>query len=115
MFDANAAHMPCGVLFFTEVLSTNKTLESWGLSVGDIILCSHITKNKGSICYQPKETEIQLSLCNKKVYNDEESDKGGKPTSWSWLKYSGRPDGSGFIDDRWKAKALEFLGGEWDK
>lgn len=32
---------------------------------------------------------------------------------WCWLVYSGRPNGNGFICDRWKKKALNFLGGEW--
>lgn len=32
---------------------------------------------------------------------------------YSFFVYSGCPDGTGFISEEWKQKALDFLGGEW--
>ena len=31
----------------------------------------------------------------------------------SFFVYSGCPDGTGFISEEWKQKALDFLGGKW--
>lgn len=109
MFDANAAHIKIGEKFFAEVHATDKQLEDAGVKVGDILLCEHV--EKGDKC--PREnllSKFKTSKCEVSrdwVY-DEDSD------DWSWLVYSGRPNGNGFISDKWKEKALNFMGGEWE-
>ena len=109
MFDANASHINIGEKFFVEVHDTSRQLEVHGISVGDILLCEHVSKsgkrgrtNDHSILWLDKDTSIGF------FHKDEEG-------SYSWLVYSGRPSGSGFINEAWKNKALDFLGGKWDE
>ena len=45
MFDANAAHIPNGQLFFAEVHSTNEFLLRHNIKQGDILLCEHVIKS----------------------------------------------------------------------
>lgn len=110
MFDANADHIKCGELFFAEVHSVDVQLDNLGIKVGDIILCRHTKKNTDKI-HRTALSDIWLSNDAEPVGYDS-NDTGGVK-GWAWLVYSGRPNGSGFINDKWKSKALEFLGGEW--
>lgn len=112
MFDANAAHIPCGVLFFAQVDSSNEELISQGVSAGDIILCKHIEKG-GERNRDILLTEVYTSQLVMFYYKEQEFQESRIDLSYGWLRYSGLPCGNGFIDDHWKEKALEFLGGEW--
>ena len=109
MFDANAASVKEGELFFAEVHGTDSQLLSAGINCGDIILCSHVKKS---------DERPRINLISKiwsKKYADPLEWSADGSEEWSWMVYSGRPDGSGFISPKWRAKALEFLGGEWGK
>lgn len=110
MFDANAAHIKCGQLFFAEIHSVDSQLEAMGVQFGDIVLVKHAEKsgerlriNASSAIYKSKDCQGEEWRHDKR--NDDD---------WSWMVYSGRPDGSGFIHDKWKQKALAFLGGRWE-
>ncbi len=111
MFDANARYLPDGKLFFAECHSIdpdshilNKLLE-----VGKNYLCEKIGDN-------PHKYKFRIFLNSTKKdyitigvdFNDEENFD-----DYSLFVYSGCPDGTGFISEEWKQKALDFLGGEW--
>ncbi len=114
MFDANASGVPVGKKFFAEVHSVNAELTEMGVVRGDIILCEHVRKtvpNKFG-CEENILTYIwtkQDRFMGHYRYNDSEAENG-----YGFMVYSGCPDGNGFIDDKWKEKALEFLGGNWN-
>lgn len=108
MFDAIAAHVNIGDLFFAEVHVVSHELSIYGVKVGDIILCRHLTKTDDCL--------------KKNVLTHVWVNKDDKPIEYrsilegedmSWLVYSGNAKGGGFICDHWMAKALAFLGGEW--
>lgn len=108
MFDANASHIPCGQLFFAEVQALDSQLRQFGVNAGDLLLCEHVEKSgyRGRV---NKQTKIYRSINLAPfvwMQNNGHCD-------FSWMVYSGRPDGSGFIDDKWESKAIEFLGGSW--
>lgn len=108
MFDANAAHIPVGELFFVEVHCVDSQLKEHGIKQGDIILCQHVEKSK-EVCRENLISNIFTGI---------ESDPFDwigdfSRDDWSWMVYSGRPNGNDFIDNKWKAKALAFLGGKW--
>lgn len=106
MFDANAAHIKEGEKFFAEVHCLDSQLEEAGIKVGDIVLCEHIEKTS------TRENLVsKVWVCNQSdpiewVFKPDADD-------WSWMVYSGRPNGKGFIHEKWKQKALDFLGGSW--
>ena len=112
MFDANATGVPVGKQFFAEVHSVNPELVKMGIIKGDIILCEHIEKVKsGKWCEDVVNTKIwteQDKDSGHYLYDDSSAELG-----YGLLVYSGRPDGTGFISEEWKQKALDFLGGEW--
>ena len=108
MFDANAAHIDIGELFFAEVHLADSQLSNAGIKFGDIILCSHVKKSDG----RPVENLLSKIWKNNECDPIEWAPKG--VNDWSWVVYSGRPDGTGFISEEWRKKALDFLGGEWD-
>ena len=109
MFDANAAHIKCGELFFAEIHAVDAQLTKFGIKCGDIVLCKHEVKGE-SLRENVKSLVFTSVKCDGYEWNfDERSD------DWSWMVYSGRPNGNGFINDKWKSKALEFMGGNWSK
>ena len=108
MFDANAAHIKLGEIFFAEVHESDHQIKSMGISVGDIVLCSHIS----NLDDRPRFNH------QTKIWTNFNSEPSIYTFSYglddnAWLIYSGRPNGAGFICDDWKAKAKEFLGGHW--
>ncbi|CAH9015922.1 conserved hypothetical protein [Vibrio phage 217E38-1] len=109
MFDANAAHIKCGELFFAEIHAVDAQLEKMGVNCGDIVLCKH--KVNGESPRENVTTVIFTSIdCEGNEWNfDERND------DWSWMVYSGRPNGKGFINEKWKEKALLFMNGNWSK
>lgn len=109
MFDANAAYIKTGELFFAEVHCTDKQLENAGVKVGDIILCEHVKKGPDS----PRENLIS-KFWVKKGSDPFEWKFEERSDDWSWMVYSGKPDGKGFIDLKWEQKALYFMGGKWE-
>lgn len=110
MFDANAAHINCGERFFAEVHATDAQLEAMGVNCGDILICVHKEKSGGRM--RINESSLIYTSINSEP---KEWRYDSKSEDWSWMVYSGRPSGNGFISDKWKDKALEFLGGSWDK
>ena len=112
MFDANVTGVPVGNKFFVEVHSVNSELCKMGVVVGDILLCEHFSKTPfGKWSEEACNTKIwtkQDKESGHYFYNDTESETG-----YGLMVYSGCPDGTGFIDEEWRQKALDFLGGEW--
>jgi hypothetical protein len=102
MFDANMRYIKSGNRFFAELNSLDEDDKTdHGLSSGDVVLCYMVTaghKNP-TVIMMTEGKHIPVS-CNTSRY--------------SWFVYAGSPDGSGFIDDKVKAKALKIMKGEWD-
>ncbi|QDB73253.1 hypothetical protein HWC21_gp071 [Vibrio phage VAP7] len=109
MFDANAGHIQIGQTFFAEVHSTDEQLQKLGVKRGMILLCKHVEK-AGERLRENVHSKIKLSKEGEwlDIYD---KDRG---EGWSWLVYSGRPNGNGFICEKWKAKALEFMNNSWE-
>lgn len=111
MFDANARHIPLGQKFFIECHSLRKDSFIYNkfLKVGGIYLCEKVEGD--SETYQMKvylnKTCKDYITIKTDMHCEENFDYD------SFFVYSGCPDGSGFIDDEWKQKGLDFLGGEW--
>lgn len=108
MFDANAAGVAIGELFFAEVHGTNEQLEGLGVSKGDIILCKHLKKSGLGL---RKMDHTQIWLTNASDPHDYYDSQDTKLQSS--LVYSGCPNGEEFICKEWREKALAFLGGSW--
>ncbi|AGN51481.1 hypothetical protein VPLG_00042 [Vibrio phage eugene 12A10] len=111
MFDANARHLPDGRLFFAECHSidpeSNTLIEL--LKKGRIYLCEKLEDN-------PYDCRFRIFLDSTKrdyilIIEDFEDEENFD--DYSLFVYSGCPDGTGFIDEEWKQKALDFLGGVW--
>lgn len=107
MFDANASHIKEGEQFFAEVHATDRQLRDRGIKEGDLLLCEHVLKSNE----RPRDNLIS------KIWVSKDSEpfewRHDLSDEWSWMVYSGRPNGMGFIRDFWKQKALDFLGGKW--
>lgn len=109
MFDANARYIPVGKKFFAEVHCVDSEMCRIGVITGDIILCEHIFKGED-------EDEVLETA----IWTKQDKDKGHynylhQSSGYGLLVYSGRPDGTGFINNEWKQKALDFLGGKWNE
>lgn len=111
MFDANASHLPDGKLFFAEC---------HGIDPKNPVLVKLLTEGKNYLCEKvgdnPHDCKFRIFLNSSKrdwitlaedFHNEDAFD------DFSFFVYSGCPDGTGFINDEWKQKALDFLGGEW--
>jgi hypothetical protein len=109
MFDANAAYIKPGEKFFAEVHASNEQLEALGVQYGMIILCEHVSVLEQS----PRLNDVT------KIWLTKDSEpveyKFDYSHDYAWLVYSGRPNGLGFINEKWKAKALDFLNGVWEQ
>lgn len=109
MFDANATYIAVGELFFAQVNCSEESLQAQGVNDGDVILCSHISVHAGRPLFTHK-TKIWTEKDKEPfIYTFEMGSD-----VYCWMFYIGRPDGGGFIHDDAKAKALAFMGGEWD-
>ena len=98
MFDSNMRHLPKGMIFFAEIHSivSGSKLYDLGYTVGDVILCKMISKGHDNPAILVDGVQIT--------------------SNESWfitVVYSGNSDGSGFIDDMSKEKALRIAGGQW--
>ncbi|MCP3681527.1 MAG: hypothetical protein GY861_02460 [bacterium] len=102
MFDANARHLPDGKLFFAEchsVDSESKVMSKL-LKSGKIYLCEKIGDD-------PHQCKFLIYLNSTKKdyvsvgvdFEDEDSFD-----YYSLFVYSGCPDGTGFISEKWKQK-----------
>ena len=112
MFDANARHLPDGKLFFAECNSIdpdNTLLINSFLKEGETYFFEKIGKNPYECKFRVYKDTGKLKYLQLVVdFEDEENFD-----DYSLFVYSGRPDGTGFIDEEWRQKALDFLGGEW--
>ena len=99
MFDANMRYLPKGLEFFAEAWSIDKKgkLHELGYKDGDLILCKMMSK--GHI--NPAIMVDGIQITNNEGFYD------------TTLIYTGCADGTGFIDDKLKFKALKILNGSW--
>ena len=117
MFDSNASGLNVNVYFFAEVHSVSCDLKQAGFVTDSIIVCKHIEKEEESF---GEEKRIRSVKTKTLVWLTPDADPieivdgifidDKFRTS---LIYSGDLDGYGFIDNKWKGKALKFLGGYW--
>lgn len=110
MFDANARHLPDGELFFVECHSINpdNILMGKSLEQGKNYLCKKVGDN-------PDKCEFHIYIDNTvedyyRFVMDFDTDDFD---FYSLFVYSGCPNGTDFISEEWKQKALDFLEGEW--
>lgn len=109
MFDANAAHIAVGEIFFAEVHYTNEQLQRLGVTDDALVFCQHI-KKRGHNLRETVHTKIWLSRDSEALdYFDADDEEN------SFLVYSGRPCGGGFICRSRELQALELMGGKWSK
>lgn len=104
MFDANACGVPIGRRFFVEVYNEHPDLPQY--KQGDVILCYMMTKiDRWSpvVCVLTGDDHFVLA--------PEDDDGIGE----YWFVYAGITTGDGYIHQSIKDKALDQLGGEWDK
>ena len=103
MFDANMRYIPFGRRFFAELIAPDANDKvSHGLNQGDVVLCYMCTEG-------PKNPSVIMMV------NSDHIEASCRSTGHAWFIYAGRTDGSGFIDDGVKDKALSILGGNWDQ
>ena len=75
---------------------------------GDILLCEHLSKG------DEEDTVLETA-----IWTEQDKDLGHynyihqECSGYGLLVYSGCPDGTGFINNEWQQRALDFLGGEW--
>lgn len=111
MFDANARHLPDGKLFFAECHSIDPESNTLNFlfKAGRSYLCEKFDGNPDCCRFKLYFNNHEHDWIIVKVDFDDEENFD----DYSLFVYSGRPDGTGFIDKEWKQKALDFLGGEW--
>lgn len=111
MFDANARYLPDGELFFAECHSIdhNSYILSRSLKEGNIYLCEKVSNDPHKCKFRIflDDTKEDYLTVGENLHNEENFDYD------SLFVYSGCPDGNGFINNDWKQKALDFLGGQW--
>lgn len=105
MFDANARYLPKGRLFFAEAhyIKPGSYLSDQGFKSCDVIFCEMMTEGEDDVnvlVHMPKGGVISITKSNSK-WED------------GWLVFAGSADGTGFIDDEVKEKALACIGGKW--
>lgn len=108
MFDSNAEAMDIGEYFFVEAMSVGETLAKHGVQEGDLLLCRHQEKDER----KPIVT-YRTVVWKSPIPSDPLILVTSEATPWDWLVYSGRIDGKGFIQKRYKELAFKFLGGQW--
>ncbi len=103
MFDANARYLPNSQVFFVECHSVSNKYAP--LEAGSIYLCQKVSGDEKTCSFKvflskSKEESvlIEVDLHNEETYCYE-----------TLLVYSGNPDGSDFISEEWKEKAMNFL------
>lgn len=102
MFDANMRYIGSGNRFFAELTSLDEEDKTGhGLRRHDVVLCYMVT--------QGHENPTVIMMVDGKHLPVSCNDSGH-----SWFVYAGRPNGSGFIHKKVKAKALKILGGDWE-
>lgn len=91
--------LPKGLEFFAEAWSIdeNGKLADLGYKSGDLIPCKMMSKGH----MNPAILVDGVQITNNEGFYD------------TTLIYTGRFDGSGFIDEALKAKALVIIGGSW--
>ena len=101
MMDANLRYLPKGRKFFAEVCQCDEDSElyEFGARQGDIILCEMLDEGNEDpdvrVVIGPHED--RLTICD-----SEDFDK-------VWLVYEGNQDGTGFLSDKRRDKAMALL------
>jgi hypothetical protein len=97
MFDANMGYLPKGHKFFAEIYSCTKngTEYGYGIRRGYLIECEMLNDDPDN---------AKVFFCGKfqKVIHDSDDLS-------MWAVYAGNTDGTGFICDKAKAKAMKQL------
>jgi hypothetical protein len=102
MFDANMRYIKSGYRFFAKLSFLDKADKTGhGLNNNDVVLCYMITAGheNPTVIMMVEGKHIPVS-CHDSMF--------------SWFSYAGHTDGTGFINDKVKAKALKVMKGEWD-
>lgn len=105
MFDVNVRHLPKGRLFFAEAhyIKPGSYLSDRGFKSGDVIFCEMMTEGSEDVDVQVHNFGSGVMYLTKSNCKQDDG----------WLVFAGSADGTGFIDDKVKEKALTCIGGEW--
>lgn len=109
MFDANAGYASVGKKFFATISSVNSKMKECGISSGNLVICEHIEKDN------KRDNKLSLIWFNKTEKPIEYRESIEELDDFALICYEGNLDGTGFIDNSTKNKALEFLGGNWNQ
>lgn len=95
MFDANMCWLKKGEMFFAEVhcIDDNR----YNIRAGDAILCEMLDD-----CHD--DPRIKIMLVGNESVTVRQGDLDG-----AWLVYGGNLDGTGFISDHYKGKAMPMM------
>ncbi|UOK16975.1 hypothetical protein [Vibrio phage phiKT1024] len=109
MFDANARHVEKNQMFFVKVVSVDDT----NIFINKLLKREHVyacSKIEGDT------NNYKMRIFLNKTFRDyitfEDSEDGDNDFR-NYFVYSGRLDGTGFIDNQEMEKAFQFLGGKW--
>lgn len=97
MFDANMAHQPRGARFFAEVNIVSYRLACFGIRRGDVVLCHMLNDGHDNPC-----VDVHVGGKIKTISAQSESLE-------YLLTYTGEIDGTGFIGDTLKQKAMDAI------
>jgi hypothetical protein len=97
MFDANMSHLPKGHRFFAEVYTVSDKLKAKGINKGDLILCHMLNSGYENPCVDMLVNGKLLTVSSHQDFCE------------NWFVYTGNADGTGFIKDELKRKAMTQL------
>ena len=99
MFDANARHIPRGRKFFVDIYYSSDRLKARGINKGDLVYCHMLNESHENPCVDMMVEGNMISVCANSE-DDQMED---------WLVYAGRPDGTDFICEKTRVRAMAIM------
>jgi hypothetical protein len=101
MFDANAAYIRKGKKFFVDIHNVSDRLREKGIIKGSVVYCHMLNESNENPCVDMLVKGKMLTVCggNDEDYYD------------NWFVYAGKPDGSDFIHEKSRNKAMLIIAG----
>jgi hypothetical protein len=99
MFDANASYIRKGRKFFVDIYYVSEKLKSKGINKGDLIYCHMLNETNEDPLVDMLVNGKMLAVC------------GGNSDEYisNWFVYAGRPDGTGFICEKTRLRAMDQM------
>ena len=97
MFDANMRHLPKGHKFFAKMWGVSDKIKSMGVNVDDLVICHMLNDGNDNPCVDMMINKGLFTISSDKDFYD------------NWFVYEGNLDGTGFICEKSKSKAMKML------